>query len=127
MTEARKYELYSKEFRKNSHAVFAGMRANDPIYKQTGLDGRTLIWFVTRYEDAQQVLFDDAHFVLDPKLVYDAEELKRLFGESDPQIDNMLNRDGEDHRRLRSLVSKAFTPRVIQSMRPRIEAIAKEL
>jgi cytochrome P450 len=132
VTEARKYELYSKEFRQNSHAVFAGMRANDPIFKQTGLDGKTLIWFVTRYDDVQQVLSDDTHFVLDPKLVFDEAELKRRFGETDSQIDsmlnnNMLNRDGEDHRRLRSLVSKAFTPKVIQNMRPRIEAIAKEL
>jgi cytochrome P450 len=132
VTEPRKYELYSKEFRKNSHAVFAGMRANDPVFKQMGLDGKTQIWFVTRYDDVQQVLLDDTHFVLDPKLVFDAEELKHRFGEPDPQIDsmlfnNMLNRDGEEHRRLRSLVSKAFTPKVIQNMRPRIEAIAKEL
>ena len=132
MTEARKYELYSKEFRQNSHAVFARMRADDPVFKQIGLDGKTLIWFVTRYDDVQQVLLDDTHFVLDAKLVFNEEERKRLFGEPDPQIDsmlnnNMLNRDGEDHRRLRSLVSKAFTPKVIQNMRPRIEAIAGEL
>ena len=40
---------------------------------------------------------------------------------------HMLNRDGDDHRRLRSLVSKAFTPKVIQGMRPRIEVIARDL
>ncbi|SER24773.1 cytochrome P450 [Actinokineospora terrae] len=34
------------------------------------------------------------------------------------------NRDGEDHRRLRGLVTKAFTPRVIDALRPFIRAQA---
>ena len=43
-------------------------------------------------------------------------------------IDNhMLNRDGDDHRRLRRLVTKAFTPKVVEQLRPRIQAIADEL
>ena len=132
MTAARKYELYSHEFRQNSHAIFTQMRANDPVFKQTGLDGSTQICFVTRYEEVQQVLLDDEHFVLDAGQVYSAEEREKIFGKLDPFIDSMmnnhmLNKDGNDHRRLRSLVSKAFTPKVIQNMRPRIEAIAAEL
>ena len=39
----------------------------------------------------------------------------------------MLNRDGDDHRRLRRLVTKAFTPRMVEQLRPRIQAIADEL
>ena len=132
MTLERKYELYSHEFRQNSYAVFAQMRANDPIFKQAGLDGSTPIWFVTRYEEVQQVLLDDEHFVRDPSLVYSADEREKIFGSPNQLIDSMmnnhmLNKDGENHRRLRSLVSKAFTPRVIQNMRPRIEVIAREL
>lgn len=131
MTAIRKYELYSKEFRQISHEVFAKMRVNDPVFQQTGLDGHTPIWFVTRYDEAQQVLLDDVNFVHDGRLVY-TEERERIFGKPDLLIDNMmnnhmLNKDGEDHRRLRSLVSKAFTPKVIQGMRPRIEAIAGQM
>jgi cytochrome P450 len=37
------------------------------------------------------------------------------------------NHDGEDHRRLRGLVSKAFTPRMINELRPFIRAKAREL
>jgi len=132
MSVTRKYDLYSGEFRRNSHATFAQMRAQDPILKQIGLDGETPIWFVTRYSEAQQILTDDKHFVLDARSVLTQEELAHVFGEIDPQIDrmmnnHMLNKDGEDHRRLRSLVSKAFTPKVIQGMRPRIEMIAHDL
>jgi cytochrome P450 len=132
MSVTRKYELYSGEFRRNSHAIFAQMRMEDPVLKQIGMDEETPIWFVTRYPEAQQILADDKHFVRDPRLALTQEEMDRILGELNPQIDrmmnnHMLNRDGEDHRRLRSLVSKAFTPRVIQSMRPRIEAIAQDL
>ena len=132
MSTTRKYDLYSKEFRKNSHAIFAQMRMEAPLIKEIGIDGETQIWFVTRYAEAQQVLLDDKHFVRNPRLVFAQEDLERIFGKLDPQLDrmmnnHMLNRDGEDHRRLRSIVSKAFTPKVIQSMRLRIETIAQSL
>ena len=40
---------------------------------------------------------------------------------------HMLNRDGDDHRRLRRLVTRAFTPKMVEQLRPRIQAIADEL
>jgi cytochrome P450 len=39
----------------------------------------------------------------------------------------MLTVDEPDHRRLRLLVSKAFTPRYIKSLRPRVQEMADEL
>lgn len=41
--------------------------------------------------------------------------------------DNMLTADGDRHRRLRALVSQAFTPRRVEALRPRVEAITAEL
>ena len=40
---------------------------------------------------------------------------------------NLLTIDGADHRRLRGLVSKAFTPRRIEQLRPRLEETVDEL
>ena len=40
---------------------------------------------------------------------------------------SMLRLDPPDHTRLRSLVSKAFTPRAVEAMRPRVELLADEL
>ncbi|MFF8602114.1 cytochrome P450 [Streptomyces sp. NPDC015232] len=42
-------------------------------------------------------------------------------------VPGMTTADGADHRRLRSLVSKAFTPRRIEELRPRIEAVTAAL
>ncbi|WP_433425036.1 hypothetical protein ACQP1V_19480 [Microtetraspora malaysiensis] len=39
----------------------------------------------------------------------------------------MFTAYGEDHRRLRRLISTTFTPRRVQAMRPRVERITREL
>jgi cytochrome P450 len=130
-TTTRKYDLYSDAFRANTYATFAQMREDDPVFCQPGLDGESPIWFVTRYDDADALLLDDERFVRDPRLVLSPEQLAAFdvgLPESMAFIDsNMLNRDGDDHRRLRRLVSKAFTPRMIERLRPRIQEIADDL
>jgi cytochrome P450 len=131
MAATRKYDLYSDEFRAASYETFARMRAEDPVFCQPGIDGETMIWFVTRYEDVVAVLLDDDRFVRDPRLGLSPEALEELSSgmpEAFAFIDqHMLNRDGEDHRRLRRLVTKAFTPRMVEQLRPRIQEIADEL
>jgi cytochrome P450 len=124
MTE-RRYDLYSPAFKADSHRVFAGMRERDPIFAQIGLDGKTMIWFVSRYEDTERILRDEARFSRDFQKLYPPDSTA-------PAVlslveNHMLNKDGADHARLRSLVSKAFSPRIVQAMRPRIQAIADDL
>ncbi|WP_069813932.1 cytochrome P450 family protein [Streptomyces sp. TP-A0874] len=43
------------------------------------------------------------------------------------KVTNMVTADGQEHRRLRKLVTETFTPRRVQAMRPRIEQIVGEL
>ena len=64
----RKYDLYGPEFRADPHRVFAQMRQHDPVLCQPGIDGETLIWFVSRHEDAAAMLLDDERFVRDERL-----------------------------------------------------------
>jgi cytochrome P450 len=122
----RKYDLYSHDFKADPHPTFAAMRRDDPVLYQPGLDGETLLYFSTRYADVEHILTDEAHFRRD----------FRAHGREtpipDPRIDDlvnnhMLNKDGADHRRLRSLVTQAFTPKRVREMRPRVQAIADEL
>ena len=130
-TETRKYDLYSDAFRADTYATFARMREEEPVLCQPGIDGESPIWFVTRYDDAEAVLLDDERFVRDPRLALPPELLAEWSAGLPDAIafieSHMLNRDGEDHRRLRRLVSKAFTPRMIEGLRPRIQEIADGL
>ena len=128
---ARKYDLYSDEFRRRTYETFAEMRVRDPVFCQPGIDGETMIWFVTTYDDALAVLLDDERFVRDPALALDPERLAQLRAGKPPESafteEHMLNKDGADHRRLRRLVTKAFTPRMVEGLRPRVQEIADEL
>jgi cytochrome P450 len=105
------------------------MREHDPVFSQPGIDGETMIWFVTRHDDAAAVLVDDERFVRDPRLALTEEELAERPEHAAFRMieEHMLNRDGADHRRLRRLVTKAFTPRMVEQLRTRIQAIADEL
>jgi cytochrome P450 len=131
VSTTQKYDLYSDSFRARTYDTFAQMRAEDPVFCQPGIDGTTLIWFVTRHDDVVAVLLDDERFVRDPSLAFTTEEIAASTGglpEAFAFIEqHMLNRDGADHRRLRRLVTKAFTPRMVEGLRPRIEEIAGEL
>ena len=77
------------------------------------------------------VLLDDERFVLDPARARSRDELEALraggFQPDERVNQHLLTRDGEDHRRLRRLVTKAFTPRMVEQLRPRIQEIADEL
>jgi cytochrome P450 len=125
-----KYDLYSDLFRAQTYETFAQMRAADPVLWQPGIDGETMIWFVTRHEDVAAVLVDE-RFVRDPALALKAEK-REAWSSGVPESfafieQHMLNRDGDDHRRLRRLVTKAFTPRMVEQLRPRIQEIADDL
>src|SRR3954471_12683060 len=128
MAVTRKYDLYSDEFRAQTYETFARMRESDPVLCQAGIDGETPIWFVTRHDDVVSVLLDDERFVRDFRLALTPEETAAFTGampDAFAFIDNhMLNKDGDDHRRLRRLVTQAFTPRMVAQLRPRIEEIA---
>jgi cytochrome P450 len=132
MPTTRHYDLYSHEFRAATHETYARMREESPVHLQPGLDGETPIWFVTRYDDVVAMLTDNERFVLDPALALTSEEIAALEAaigfEPDARVnENLLSKDGDDHRRLRRLVTKAFTPRMVEHLRPRIQEIADEL
>ena len=131
MATARKYDLYSDRFRAETYATFARMREEDSVFCQPGIDGETMLWFVTCHDDAVAVLLDDERFVRDPALALTPDELAALQSGMPEGLafihTHMLNKDGEDHRRLRRLVTKAFTPRMVEQLRPRIQEIADGL
>lgn len=110
--------MFTEAFTQNPFPVYAQMRDREPIMRMLFPDGQTS-WIISRYEDAALAL-KDSRFVKDMRNAGIDEDV--LFIK-----DNMLFSDPPDHKRLRGLVQKAFTPRLISGMRERIQQIADEL
>ena len=78
-------------------------------------------WMVTDFELAKQVL-DDHRTFSSKNSVFGGPQLEH------PEFPSMINRDEPDHKKLRALVSKAFTPRTIdEAWEPRIHEYIAEL
>ena len=121
-------DLASPEFKANPYPFYAQLREEAPVWRTEVLNGRTA-WLVTRYEDAMGVLKDD-RFAKDPRSAQDPDQRAQaqwVPAVLKPLEHNMLDVDDPDHGRLRTLVSKAFTPRLIERVRGRVETICQEL
>ncbi len=85
-------------------------------------------WLITRYEDALPLLKDN-RLKKDWTNVF-SQDIKNMYlsvDNSDHLTTHMLNSDPPNHSRLRSLVQKAFTPKMIAQLDKRIEKIADDL
>ena len=128
MTQPPRVDLFDPDFKANPYPAYAGLRSEAPVHRVALPDGRGM-WLVTRYEDVSAVLKDE-RFVKDWRNALTPEQLAQIPPIPDvmkPLARNMLDTDPPDHERLRSLVQKAFTPRLIERMRPRVQAIADVL
>ena len=128
MPQPPRVDLLDPAFKANPYPTYAELRSTAPVHRVELPDGLG-IWLITRYDDVLAVLKDE-RFVKDWRKVLTSEQLAQV-----PPIPpvmealsrNMLDMDPPDHQRLRSLVSKAFTPRLIERLRPRVQAIADGL
>lgn len=122
MTSNRANEsgLFTEQFTQNPYPIYEKLREGDPVHAVRFPDGQNG-WMVTRYEDAEKVL-KDPRFIKDMSKIYgDSMDMLSVFTQ------NMLFSDPPDHKRLRGLAQKAFTPKMISSMRGRIQEITDEL
>lgn len=105
-------------FRMNPYPFYDALRTMAPIYYWDVWD----IWFLARYEDCNTLLRDNrlGHGKMaEPPFGQDA--LAKMMSHW------MLMRDPPDHTRLRSLVHKAFTPRMVARLRGAVQEIADGL
>src|SRR5438132_5446624 len=117
---AVEFNPFLPEFVEDPYPFYARLRAEDPVH-QSPLG----LWVLTRYDDVARVLRDPRFGRKGFDLLVDAR-----FGTEPGQpglATSMLFRDPPDHTRLRTLVSKAFTPRVIEGMRSHIQSIVDRL
>jgi cytochrome P450 len=130
MSDTTFYPIWERASRANPQAIYEQMREKDPIWRGVGPVTGNHFWFFVRYEDVQAVL-KDQRFVKDAANLPPEHAKKYIPENPNPMFDainrNMLFLDAPDHTRLRGLVHKAFTPKRIRDLEPRIEAIAHEL
>jgi cytochrome P450 len=121
-------DLANPQFKANPYPFYACLRAEAPVWRTT-LPDKRVAWLVTRYEDVAGVLRDDT-FVKDRLNAMNPEHLRKtpwVPGILRPLERNMLDLDDPDHSRLRALVSKEFTRRLVERLRGRIETLSEEL
>ena len=120
--------LASPAFKANPYPYYARLRDEAPVHRVI-LPTREPAWLVTRYDDVEALLKDerfakDAANALTPRQRAEQKWVRKAFKALKT---NMLDRDPPDHTRLRALVHKAFTPRRVEQMRDRVQALTDEL
>jgi cytochrome P450 len=117
---------WNPDVRRNPYDAYGKLRAQPGLPRLRLFGG----YVAARYADVDRLLHDPAF-----STNRDAVPLMATFRQAardTPEFlsfldHNLLMIDGARHRRLRGLVSKAFTPRRVEMLRPRVEAIVADL
>ena len=118
-----KIDFLNEEFIRNPFPIYNEIRKKDPVFRFLMPNGQ-YAWIITRYRDANEIL-SDPRFITN----FEQPQTDELSTQSHKEIlsRNLLNVNPSDHRRLRRLVQKAFTPRMVENLRSRVEEISNEL
>jgi cytochrome P450 len=112
------YSPYDYAVHEDPYPVYARLRAEAPLYRNDELD----FWALSRHEDVLGAFRNPAQLSnrfgvsLDPA----------AYGPQAERAMSFLAMDPPRHTRMRSLVSKAFTPRRVAELEDRVRAIALE-
>ncbi|MBX3072883.1 cytochrome P450 [Candidatus Obscuribacterales bacterium] len=111
------------EFLQDPYPTYRQLREEAPIF----WSDKSKYWLITRYEDVHSILKDMSYEKqlqrwkqVNP-MVKMIPEVSKLMG---TRAKWMLNMNPPDHTRLRGLVNRAFTPKMVNEMRPHIQEIA---
>jgi cytochrome P450 len=113
MLGAVEYNPFSYALQDDPFAVYAWLREEAPLYRNSALD----LWALSRFEDvwnghADWKTFSSAHGTTTPGL--------------EPMYPWMLHSDPPEATRLRNLVSRAFTPQRVARLEGAIRALAEQ-
>jgi cytochrome P450 len=118
------FDPFAPGFTDDPYPQYAVLRAEAPVFQHP-----FGFWLLTRYDDVSWLL--RAGLSVEDRNVADGtfRQLQdQMYGDQVPTADrSMLDRDPPDHTRLRRLVSKAFTPRAVEALRPRITTLVDSM
>ena len=114
------FDPFAPGFTDDPYPQYATLREQAPVYLHP-----FGFWVLASYDDVSWLLRAPGLSVEDDNVAADSvlrQVREQVYGDGAPRASalSMLDRDPPDHTRLRKLVSKAFTPRAIEALRPRI-------
>ncbi|MFJ4630327.1 cytochrome P450 [Streptomyces sp. NPDC088847] len=122
MTEVIDLGEFGDEFRRDPHRVYAMLRKSGPVHRvQLPVpDVHHVTWLIVGYEEARAALAD-------PRLAKDGGKIGMTFLDEELIGRYLLTTDPPDHTRLRGLITRSFTMRRVEELRPRVQQITDEL
>jgi cytochrome P450 len=118
---------FDEAFRNDPYPVLKRVRDAEPIHRDTPLSR----WFVTGFDDVREVLRDKDLSVNINKALPESYAGRLASNAKTSRMTitfgSILFTDDPDHRRLRALVSKPFSPKAVEELRPRIRTNVAEL
>jgi cytochrome P450 len=121
------YSLLTPAALANPYPVYDRLRTDDPVH----WDDQFRAWLLTRYADAKSILYDSrASTQLGHQNEFDGvpadlqEKVAEIYDFLALWVAAM---DPPEHRRMRQLLNAGFKPRLVENLRPRIQAIADDL
>ncbi|MFF7749451.1 cytochrome P450 [Streptomyces sp. NPDC007971] len=113
---------FEDTLRRDPHAVYARLREQGPVHRVRlpGSDAGYATWLIVGYEEARAALAD-------PRLAKDGGRIGATFLDEEMIGKHLLAADPPQHTRLRTLVTRAFTMRRVERLRPRIQQITDDL
>lgn len=119
MATAFDIPLHSPEFHMvDPYSVFKELRREQPVYWCAGAG----YWAITKYDDGLRIHRDPETFCSGHGMTMRGGELEDVKGG-----ETLITLDPPRHTRQRQLVSRAFTPRAVADLEPRIRGIVHEL
>ena len=122
--EPQIFNPFEAGFFEDPYRQYAALREHDPVH-HSPLE----VWVLFRYDDIVRTLRDPSLSVQIDNATPTAR--MQMFAEQAPgEVErgshSILNVDPPDHTRLRRLVSKAFTPKMVHELRPRIQELVDD-
>ncbi len=129
IVELAKFDPAHPQLLVDPYDIYASYRAADPVHwgvaSMRDLEGS---WYLFRFEENAEVLSNAEAFASNPASVGRELSLPEAFRPVSHIFQRWLGgMDAPDHRHLRAVLAKAFTPRRVAALRPRIEAITEML
>jgi len=113
---------FDEAFRENPHPILRELRDRAPVHR----DSQTGTVVLSGHDEVRKLMMDLEQWV-DPRKSLPDDPIRFFSTRSQDGEPSMLFLDDPDHRRLRNLVSKSFTPRAVEHMRPLVRDVAREL